>query len=38
MIAGAMSRSGYHEPSAIDARRRILAFFHTHLHSPTEPA
>ena len=23
--------SGYHEPSALDARRRILAFFETHL-------
>jgi carboxymethylenebutenolidase len=38
MIAGSMSRSGYHEASAIDARRRILAFFDTHLHGPTEPA
>ena len=24
---------GYHEPSAQDARRRIVAFFHTHLES-----
>jgi len=31
VIAGAMSRSGYHEPSAVDARRRILTFFDTHL-------
>jgi carboxymethylenebutenolidase len=23
--------SGYHEPSAMDARRRIASFFHTHL-------
>jgi hypothetical protein len=23
--------SGYHEPSAHDARRRIVAFFGTHL-------
>jgi hypothetical protein len=22
---------GYHEPSAIDARRRIVAFFHEHV-------
>lgn len=34
MIAGAMSRSTYHEPSAIDARRRIVAFFDTHLGAP----
>jgi carboxymethylenebutenolidase len=26
--------SGYHEASAQDARRRILAFFSTHLHPP----
>ena len=37
MIAGSMSRSGYHEASAIDARRRILGFFDTHLHGRTEP-
>jgi hypothetical protein len=24
---------GYHEPSALDARRRIAAFFNTHLKS-----
>jgi carboxymethylenebutenolidase len=35
MIAGSMSRSGYHEPSAIDARRRIVAFFGTHLRRQT---
>lgn len=28
--------SGYHEPSAQDARRRIVSFFNTHL-SPGEP-
>jgi hypothetical protein len=25
--------AGYHEPSAQDARRRIVAFFNTHLGS-----
>ncbi len=29
-----MPGSGYHEASAQDARRRILAFFSTHLHAP----
>jgi carboxymethylenebutenolidase len=29
-----MPGSGYHEASAQDARRRILAFFSTHLHPP----
>jgi carboxymethylenebutenolidase len=29
---------GYHEPSARDARRRIVAFFDTHLRSATHPA
>jgi hypothetical protein len=28
---GKLSRSDYHEPSAVDARRRIAAFFDTHL-------
>jgi carboxymethylenebutenolidase len=36
LIAGALSRSAYHEPSALDARRRIAAFFHRHLRA--EPA
>ncbi len=32
MIALArLSRSAYHEPSARDARRRIVAFFDEHL-------
>jgi dienelactone hydrolase len=31
VVAGALSRSGYHEPSAQDARRRITAFFEAHL-------
>jgi carboxymethylenebutenolidase len=31
LVLGALSRSGYHEPSARDARRRITAFFDTHL-------
>jgi carboxymethylenebutenolidase len=29
---------GYHEPSARDARRRIVAFFDTHLKPKTQPA
>jgi carboxymethylenebutenolidase len=29
-----MPGSGYHEASAHDARRRILAFFSTHLRPP----
>jgi carboxymethylenebutenolidase len=29
---------GYHEPSASDARRRIVAFFDTHLKPTTQPA
>jgi len=28
---------GYHEPSASDARRRIIAFFDTHLKATTPP-
>jgi carboxymethylenebutenolidase len=28
-----LSRSAYHEPSAQDARRRIVAFFDKHLRS-----
>jgi carboxymethylenebutenolidase len=31
LIAGSLSRSRYHEPSARDARRRIIAFFDVHL-------
>jgi carboxymethylenebutenolidase len=30
-VAGALSSMGYHEPSAQDARRRILSFFDRHL-------
>lgn len=32
-IAGAYARTAYHEPSAVDARRRIVSFFDTHLKS-----
>ncbi len=31
MVAGRLSPSYYHEPSAVDARRRIIAFFDAHL-------
>lgn len=31
MVAGRLARTGYHEPSAADARRRIEAFFQAHL-------
>ena len=31
MVMGKLSRSEYHEPSAVDARRRIIEFFETHL-------
>lgn len=31
LLMGAVTRTGYHEPSAIDARRRIVAFFNKHL-------
>jgi carboxymethylenebutenolidase len=31
LIAGRLTASVYHEPSADDARRRIVAFFDTHL-------
>jgi carboxymethylenebutenolidase len=34
-VAGKLSVSGYHEPSAGDARRRILAFFEAHLKTPS---
>jgi carboxymethylenebutenolidase len=36
MVMGALSTSEYHEPSAVDARRRILAFFDTHLKRPED--
>jgi len=35
LVAGKLSTSGYHEPSAGDARRRILAFFEVHMKTPT---
>jgi hypothetical protein len=28
---GKIAGGGYHEPSAEDARRRIVSFFNTHL-------
>jgi len=31
VVLAKLSGSAYHEPSAQDARRRIVAFFHTHL-------
>jgi carboxymethylenebutenolidase len=34
MVMGALSTSEYHQPSALDARRRILAFFDTYLREP----
>ena len=33
VIMGKLSASEYHEPSAMDARSRIVAFFDTHLRS-----
>lgn len=30
-VAGRLVGVGYHEPSAADARRRIIAFFDRHL-------
>ncbi len=33
-VLGRLSGSAYHEPSAIDARRRIIAFFDEHLAEP----
>lgn len=33
LVMGALSRTGYHEPSAQDARQRIVAFFAEHLSS-----
>jgi carboxymethylenebutenolidase len=32
-IAGRFAHAAYHEPSAVDARQRIVAFFDTHLRS-----
>jgi len=32
-VMGKLTGAGYHEPSAQDARRRIVAFFNTHLKS-----
>lgn len=37
LVMGALSRSRYHEPSAHDARRRIVAFFDRHLGSEAPP-
>lgn len=31
LVAGSLARTGYHQPSATDARRRIVAFFTAHL-------
>lgn len=31
VVMGKMVRTGYHEPSAQDARRRIVAFLDRHL-------
>ena len=30
-VAGRFANTGYHEPSAVDARERIIAFFDQHL-------
>lgn len=37
MVAGSLARTGYHEPAAADARRRIVAFFSTHLGAQGQP-
>jgi carboxymethylenebutenolidase len=37
-VAGALSKSAYHEPSAVDARRRIVAFFDEHLRTRADGA
>jgi carboxymethylenebutenolidase len=34
VLLARVSNSRYHEPSALDARHRILAFFDTHLRTP----
>jgi carboxymethylenebutenolidase len=31
LVAGKFAHTGYHQPSAADARQRIAAFFHRHL-------
>lgn len=31
LVAGKLVKTGYHEPSAVDARRRIVSFFDAHL-------
>jgi carboxymethylenebutenolidase len=36
LVAGRFSASYYHEPTAIDARHRIVEFFATHLGSPSD--
>jgi hypothetical protein len=33
VVLARLTRSRYHEPSARDARRRIVAFFDAHLHA-----
>ena len=35
VLLARLSNSQYHEPSAADARRRILGFFDEHLREPT---
>jgi dienelactone hydrolase len=32
-VAGRLANADYHEPSAADARRRIVSFFDAHLKS-----
>jgi carboxymethylenebutenolidase len=36
VLAARLSNSRYHEPSAVDARRRIRGFFDEHLRVPTQ--
>jgi carboxymethylenebutenolidase len=38
VIAGKFASAAYHEPSAQDARRRIVAFFDAHLRRPADVA
>jgi carboxymethylenebutenolidase len=33
VVSGTLANTGYHEPSAVDARRRIIRFFDRHLRS-----
>ena len=35
LVTGKLASSGYHEASAADARRRIIAFFDAHLRAPS---